>query len=191
MSNKYFSAVNSAAAFVLWPHYEVTQEENSLCDNMKTHICQKDKWVCIENPSVVVGVKWLRPIWPWYLLFKQENIEKISVSITRHCIVHLNVFFLCLLQVILYPTSNSSKSAELHRMIVPKNSQDSDLKIKLAVRMDKPPHMKHSGWVCTWRSFSSELVDLISMFHFCQFTDRVSISWNFPPKWHLWDNLIF
>ncbi|XP_004856499.1 calcium-dependent secretion activator 2 isoform X20 [Heterocephalus glaber] len=50
-------------------------------------------------------------------------------------------------RVILYPTSNSSKSAELHRMMVPKNSQDSDLKIKLAVRMDKPPHMKHSGYL--------------------------------------------
>lgn len=50
-------------------------------------------------------------------------------------------------RVVLYPTSNSSKSAELHRMVVPKNSQDSDLKIKLAVRMDKPPHMKHSGYL--------------------------------------------
>ncbi|KAJ6654115.1 hypothetical protein lerEdw1_007479, partial [Lerista edwardsae] len=45
--------------------------------------------------------------------------------------------------VILYPTSNSSKSPELHKMIVPKNSHDSDLRIKLAVRMDKPAHMKH------------------------------------------------
>ena len=50
-------------------------------------------------------------------------------------------------RVVLYPTSNSSKSAELHRMTVPKNSQDSDLKIKLAVRMDKPAHMKHSGYL--------------------------------------------
>lgn len=30
-------------------------------------------------------------------------------------------------------------------MVVPKNSQDTDLKIKLAVRMEKPPNMKHSG----------------------------------------------
>ncbi|KAI4798750.1 hypothetical protein KUCAC02_020527 [Chaenocephalus aceratus] len=30
-------------------------------------------------------------------------------------------------------------------MVVPKSSQDSELKIKLAVRMDKPPNMKHSG----------------------------------------------
>lgn len=56
---------------------------------------------------------------------------------------HCNLFYD--LQVVLYPTSNSPKSPDLHKMIVPKNSQDSDLKIKLAVRMDKPPHMKHCG----------------------------------------------
>lgn len=48
-------------------------------------------------------------------------------------------------QVVLSPTSTSPKQAELHRMVVPKNSQDTDLKIKLAVRMDKPPNVKHSG----------------------------------------------
>ncbi|XP_063730286.1 LOW QUALITY PROTEIN: calcium-dependent secretion activator 2 [Eleginops maclovinus] len=50
-------------------------------------------------------------------------------------------------RVVLNPTTNSPKQAEFHRMVVPKNSQDSELKIKLAVRMDKPPNMKHSGHV--------------------------------------------
>lgn len=48
-------------------------------------------------------------------------------------------------QVVLNPTTNGPKQAEFHRMVVPKNSQDTELKIKLAVRMDKPPNMKHSG----------------------------------------------
>lgn len=48
-------------------------------------------------------------------------------------------------QVVLNPTTNGPKQADFHRMLVPKNSQDAELKIKLAVRMDKPPNMKHSG----------------------------------------------
>jgi len=48
-------------------------------------------------------------------------------------------------QVVMNPTTNGPKQAELHRMVVPKSSQDAELRIKLAVRMDKPPNMKHSG----------------------------------------------
>ncbi|XP_039882657.1 calcium-dependent secretion activator 2 isoform X1 [Simochromis diagramma] len=50
-------------------------------------------------------------------------------------------------KVILNPTTNGPKHTEFHHMIVPKNSQDTELKIKLAVRMDKPPNMKHSGYL--------------------------------------------
>uniref|UniRef100_A0A8D3BFA8 Calcium dependent secretion activator 2 n=1 Tax=Scophthalmus maximus TaxID=52904 RepID=A0A8D3BFA8_SCOMX len=50
-------------------------------------------------------------------------------------------------RVVLNPTTNGPKQAELHRMVVPKNSHDTELKIKLAVRMDKPPNMKHSGYL--------------------------------------------
>ncbi|XP_059402768.1 calcium-dependent secretion activator 2-like isoform X2 [Carassius carassius] len=50
-------------------------------------------------------------------------------------------------RVVLHPTTNGPKTAELHKMVVPKNSQDVDLKIKLVVRMDKPPNMKHSGYL--------------------------------------------
>ncbi|XP_016888716.1 calcium-dependent secretion activator 2 isoform X2 [Cynoglossus semilaevis] len=48
-------------------------------------------------------------------------------------------------RVVLNPTTNGPKQADFHRMVVPKNSQDTELKIKLAVRMDKPPALKHSG----------------------------------------------
>ncbi|XP_077373922.1 calcium-dependent secretion activator 2-like [Festucalex cinctus] len=50
-------------------------------------------------------------------------------------------------RVVLKPTSNGPKQADFHRMLVPKNSQDGELRIKLAVRMDKPPNMKHSGYL--------------------------------------------
>ncbi|KAG7234755.1 hypothetical protein INR49_004001 [Caranx melampygus] len=50
-------------------------------------------------------------------------------------------------RVVLNPTTNGPKQADFHRMVVPKSSQDTELKIKLAVRMDKPPNMKHSGYL--------------------------------------------
>lgn len=87
----------------------------------------------------------------------------LSVSFFSLCIIHSFFsfihsyirhtsffFFLCISflgQVVLNPTTNGPKAAELHKMVIPKNSQDTDLKIKLAVRMDKPPNMKHSGYV--------------------------------------------
>lgn len=52
---------------------------------------------------------------------------------------------LCLLQVVLHPTPNSPKQSELHKMTVSKGCPDNDLKIKLAIRMDKPQNMKHCG----------------------------------------------
>ncbi|XP_012508184.1 PREDICTED: calcium-dependent secretion activator 2 [Propithecus coquereli] len=86
-------------------------------------------------------------------------------------------------RVILYPTSNSSKSAELHQMIVPKNSQDSDLKIKLAVRMDKPPHMKHSGYLYAlgqkvWKRWKKRYFVLVQVsqytFAMCSYREKKS-----------------
>ena len=48
-----------------------------------------------------------------------------------------------MLQVVIRPTANSSRQAEMHRMDT-KNTTDT-LSIKIAVRMDKPQNMKHCG----------------------------------------------
>ncbi|XP_058045590.1 calcium-dependent secretion activator 2 isoform X3 [Ahaetulla prasina] len=86
-------------------------------------------------------------------------------------------------RVVLYPTSNSSKSTELHKMLVPKNSQDSDLRIKLAVRMDKPPHMKHCGYLYAlgqkvWKRWKKRYFVLVQVsqytFAMCSYREKKS-----------------
>ncbi|XP_041444463.1 calcium-dependent secretion activator 2 isoform X3 [Xenopus laevis] len=86
-------------------------------------------------------------------------------------------------KVILRPTSNSFKSPELHKMIVTKHSQDTDLKIKLAIRMDKPPHMKHSGYLYAmgqkvWKHWKKRYFVLVQVsqytFAMCSYREKKS-----------------
>ncbi|KAG2471433.1 CAPS1 protein, partial [Polypterus senegalus] len=70
-------------------------------------------------------------------------------------------------RVVLHPTPNSPKQAELHKMTVYKNCPDQDLKIKLAIRMDKPQNMKHSGQytfaMCSYREKKAEPQELLQL----------------------------
>lgn len=50
-----------------------------------------------------------------------------------------------LLQVVIKPTAASPKAPEWYPVETTKNCADKDLKIKIAVRMDKPQNMKHCG----------------------------------------------
>ncbi|XP_066523393.1 calcium-dependent secretion activator 2 isoform X2 [Hoplias malabaricus] len=86
-------------------------------------------------------------------------------------------------RVILNPTTNGPKTAELHKMVIPKNSQDTDLKIKLAVRMDKPPNMKHSGYLYAlgqrvWKRWKRRYFVLVQVsqytFAMCSYREKKS-----------------
>ncbi|XP_046655109.1 calcium-dependent secretion activator-like isoform X6 [Daphnia pulicaria] len=53
-------------------------------------------------------------------------------------------------RIVLRPTPLASKFPEWHKMEVPKNATDKDLRIKIACRMDKPLNMKHCGYLYAW-----------------------------------------
>uniref|UniRef100_A0A4W4EYX7 Ca2+-dependent activator protein for secretion a n=1 Tax=Electrophorus electricus TaxID=8005 RepID=A0A4W4EYX7_ELEEL len=84
-------------------------------------------------------------------------------------------------RVVLHPTPNSPKQSELHKMSVCKGCPDSELKIKLAVRMDKPQNMKHCGYLWTigknvWKRWKKRFFVLVQVsqytFAMCSYREK-------------------
>ncbi|KAM9534933.1 calcium-dependent secretion activator 1-like isoform 4-T7 [Salvelinus alpinus] len=84
-------------------------------------------------------------------------------------------------RVVLHPTPNSPKQSELHKMSVSKGCPDSDLKIKLAIRMDKPQNMKHCGYLWAigknvWKRWKKRFYVLVQVsqytFAMCSYREK-------------------
>ncbi|XP_035857984.1 calcium-dependent secretion activator 1 isoform X5 [Sander lucioperca] len=84
-------------------------------------------------------------------------------------------------KVVLHPTPNSPKQSELHKMAVSKGCPDSDLKIKLAIRMDKPQNMKHCGYLWAigknvWKRWKKRFFVLVQVsqytFAMCSYREK-------------------
>ncbi|XP_061899156.1 calcium-dependent secretion activator 1 isoform X1 [Entelurus aequoreus] len=84
-------------------------------------------------------------------------------------------------RVVLHPTPNSPKQSELHKMSVSKGCPDNDLKIKLAIRMDKPQNMKHCGYLFAigknvWKRWKKRFFVLVQVsqytFAMCSYREK-------------------
>ncbi|KAH8249852.1 hypothetical protein KR038_011362 [Drosophila bunnanda] len=86
-------------------------------------------------------------------------------------------------KVTLKPTPLSSKSPEWHRMIIPKNLPDQDIRIKIACRLDKPLNMKHCGHLyaigkSVWKKWKKRYFVLVQVsqytFAMCNYKEKKS-----------------
>ncbi|XP_064537610.1 calcium-dependent secretion activator isoform X4 [Drosophila montana] len=86
-------------------------------------------------------------------------------------------------KVTIKPTPLASKSPEWHRMIVPKNLPDQDVRIKIACRLDKPLNMKHCGHLfaigkSVWKKWKRRYFVLVQVsqytFAMCSYKEKKS-----------------